>query len=76
MPRYPCPVTPPSRVPDRFRAFVAEKVDDRVERGVRTFDAADLPAGEVEVRVGLVERQLQGRAGDDRRPARSPGSAR
>ncbi len=44
-------MTPSSRVPDRFRAFVAEKVDDRVDRGVCTFDAAALPAGEVEVRV-------------------------
>ena len=38
-------------IPERFRAFVAEKVDDRVERGVRTFMAADLPPGEVDVRV-------------------------
>jgi acrylyl-CoA reductase (NADPH) len=35
-----------------FRAFVAERFDDRVERGVRTFAAADLPPGEVTVRVG------------------------
>jgi acrylyl-CoA reductase (NADPH) len=34
-----------------FRAFVAERVDDRVERGVRMFAAADLPPGEVSVRV-------------------------
>ena len=40
-----------TRIPDRFRAYVAEKVDDRVERGVREFAAADLPPGEVDVRV-------------------------
>jgi putative YhdH/YhfP family quinone oxidoreductase len=39
-------------IPAEFRAFVAEKVDDAVERGPRTFAAADLPPGEVEVRVG------------------------
>jgi len=38
-------------MPPTFRAYVAEKVGDRVERGVRTFAAADLPAGEVEIRV-------------------------
>ena len=38
-------------VPERFRAYVAEKVDDRVERGVRMFPAADLPPGEVTVRI-------------------------
>jgi putative YhdH/YhfP family quinone oxidoreductase len=31
---------------------VAEKVDDRVERGVRSFAEADLPPGEVDIRVG------------------------
>jgi len=40
------------RIPMTFRAYVAEKVDDRVERGVRAFAAADLPPGEVEIRVG------------------------
>ena len=40
-----------SNIPATFRAFVAEKVGDRVERGVRDFAAADLPAGEVEIRV-------------------------
>jgi putative YhdH/YhfP family quinone oxidoreductase len=40
-----------SDLPEQFRAFVAEKVDDRVERGVRMFPAADLPPGEVTVRV-------------------------
>jgi acrylyl-CoA reductase (NADPH) len=40
-------------IPETFRAFVAERgADDRVERGVREgFAAADLPDGEVEVRV-------------------------
>ena len=40
-----------SHLPAEFQAFVAEKVDDRVERGVRTFKASDLPPGEVTVRV-------------------------
>jgi acrylyl-CoA reductase (NADPH) len=39
-------------IPATFRAYVAEKVGDRVERGVREFAEADLPAGEVEIRVG------------------------
>jgi acrylyl-CoA reductase (NADPH) len=39
-------------IPAEFRAFVVDKVGDTVERGVRDFAAADLPAGEVEVRVG------------------------
>ena len=39
-------------IPSSFRAFVAEKVDDRVNRGVRDFAESDLPAGEVEIRVG------------------------
>jgi acrylyl-CoA reductase (NADPH) len=40
-------------IPATFRAFVAERVaEDRVERGVRAaFPAADLPDGDVEVRV-------------------------
>ena len=38
-------------IPDRFRAFVAERRGDRVERGVRQFAAADLSPGEVEIRV-------------------------
>ena len=45
-----------SAIPAEFRAFVAEKVDTdgvaSVVRGVRAFAVADLPAGEVEVRVG------------------------
>ena len=40
-----------SAIPASFRAYVAEKVDDRVERGVREFKEADLPLGEVEIRV-------------------------
>ena len=40
-----------SELPDGFRAFVAEKVDERVDRGVRRLTPADLPAGEVTVRV-------------------------
>ncbi len=40
-----------SAIPARFRAYVAEKAGDRVERGVRDFAEADLPPGEVEIRV-------------------------
>jgi acrylyl-CoA reductase (NADPH) len=39
-------------IPRTFRAYVAEKLDDRVERGVRDFAETDLPPGEVEIRVG------------------------
>ena len=40
-------------IPATFRAYVAEKVGGRrVERGVREFREADLPPGEVEIRVG------------------------
>jgi acrylyl-CoA reductase (NADPH) len=42
-------------IPSTFRAYVAERIEDaggpRIERGVRDFVAADLPPGEVEVRV-------------------------
>ncbi len=38
-------------IPATFRAYVAEKLADRVERGVREFAAVDLPTGDVEVRV-------------------------
>jgi acrylyl-CoA reductase (NADPH) len=38
-------------IADHFGAFVAETVDDIVRRGLRQFPAAELPAGEVEVRV-------------------------
>lgn len=40
-----------AKTPDRFRAFVAEKVGDRVERGVRELSPTDLPHAEVVVRV-------------------------
>lgn len=40
-----------SAIPTTFWAFVAEKLDDRVERGVREFAAADLSDGDVEIRV-------------------------
>jgi acrylyl-CoA reductase (NADPH) len=45
-----------SAIPDRFRAYVAEKVDGpdgtpRIDRGVREFAASDLPDGDVEIRV-------------------------
>ena len=38
-------------IPDTFRAYVAERLDDRLERGLREFREADLPPGEVEIRV-------------------------
>ena len=38
-------------IPDAFRAYVVERLEDRVERGVREFRERDLPAGEVEIRV-------------------------
>jgi len=40
-----------TRIPATFPAYVAEKLDDRVERGVRPFSAGDLPPGGIEVRV-------------------------
>ncbi len=40
-----------SAIPSTFRAFVAEKTDDGVTRGVRDFAEADLSPGEVEIRV-------------------------
>jgi acrylyl-CoA reductase (NADPH) len=41
-----------SAIPATFRAFVAEKTEDgAVHRGMRPFPAADLPDGEIEVRV-------------------------
>ena len=39
-------------IPATFRAFVSQRADDRVERGVRPFAETDLPPGEVEIRVG------------------------
>ena len=40
-----------SAIPGTFRAFVADKAGDEVERCVREFHEADLPPGDVEVRV-------------------------
>ncbi len=40
-----------SSIPATFRAYVAEKVGDGVERGVREFRESDLPPGEVEIRI-------------------------
>lgn len=40
-----------SAIPATFRAYVAEKAGDAVERGVRPFRETGLPSGEVEVRV-------------------------
>lgn len=40
-----------SAIPATFRAYVAEKVADGFVRGVREFREADLPPGEVEIRV-------------------------
>src|SRR4249919_776820 len=39
-------------IPATFRAYVAEKVGEGVERGVRDVAETDLPPGEVEIRVG------------------------
>lgn len=39
-------------IPARFRAYVAEKTGDEVNRGVREFAEVDLPPGEVEIQVG------------------------
>ena len=38
-------------IPDTFRAYVAERLEDHEVRGVREFREADLPDGEVEIRV-------------------------
>ncbi len=38
-------------VPDRFRAYLVERLEDRVRRGVAELATADLPPGEVLVRV-------------------------
>ena len=40
-----------SAIPTTFRAFVAEQAGATVNRGVRPFAEADLPPGEVEIRV-------------------------
>ncbi len=43
-------------IPDTFRAYVARKTErdgvPAIDRGVRSFAQADLPPGEVEIRVG------------------------
>jgi len=41
-----------SAIPATFLAYVAEKLGEAVERGVREFHETDLPEGEVEIRVG------------------------
>jgi putative quinone oxidoreductase, YhdH/YhfP family len=38
-------------IPATFRAYVAAKGESTFERGVRAFSEADLPSGEVEIRV-------------------------
>jgi len=38
-------------IPESFRAYVVDRKDDRFERGLRTLTPADLPEGDVEVRV-------------------------
>jgi acrylyl-CoA reductase (NADPH) len=40
-----------SAIPDTFRAYVAERLDDHLERDVCEFREPDLPPGEVEIRV-------------------------
>jgi acrylyl-CoA reductase (NADPH) len=40
-----------SAIPATFRAYVAEKAGEGVERGIREFHERDLPPGEVEIRV-------------------------
>jgi acrylyl-CoA reductase (NADPH) len=40
-----------SAIPATFRAYVAERLDDRIERGVREFSVEDLLPGDVEIRV-------------------------
>lgn len=39
-------------IPQKFRAYVTETVGDDVSRGIRELREADLPPGEVEIRVG------------------------
>jgi len=38
-------------IPATFRAYVADRFDDHLERGIREFHEPDLPPGEVEIRV-------------------------
>lgn len=40
-----------TQIPDTFPAFVAERHDDDVTRGVRSFSRSDLPDGDVTIRV-------------------------
>lgn len=40
-----------TQIPDTFPAFVAERHDDDVIRGVRSFSRADLPDGDVTIQV-------------------------
>ena len=40
-----------SATPERFRAYLVERLEDRVERGLGELSAANLPPGEVLVRV-------------------------
>lgn len=40
-----------SAIPTTFRAYVAERLPDKVDAGIRTLAEADLPFGEVEIRV-------------------------
>jgi acrylyl-CoA reductase (NADPH) len=40
-----------SVIPATFRAYTATRADDRFERGVADFREADLPPGEIEIRV-------------------------
>jgi acrylyl-CoA reductase (NADPH) len=40
-----------SSIPDAFPAYVAERVGERLERGVRSIGPDDLPPGDVEVRI-------------------------
>ncbi|HSW41290.1 MAG TPA: hypothetical protein VLM76_02145 [Patescibacteria group bacterium] len=61
-------------IPATFRAFVAVAEGDGVTRSVRTFDEAELPPGEVEVRVGWSSVTTR-TAWRPSRTARSPGSA-
>ena len=37
-------------IPDTFRAYVAERLDDRLDRGLREFHEPDLPPGEIDSR--------------------------
>jgi putative YhdH/YhfP family quinone oxidoreductase len=45
---YPSPM---AEIPASFSAYVVDRPDDRFERGIRTLTPADLPDGEVTIRV-------------------------